>query len=189
MKFRMRTLFFLIMLLPLTGFAEQKLIYRDSNVVAFAEEGILDRVNVHASEIVKLSVNGRVFKAVRGTEPFYLTVPELKAILFVTEESENHATAHFVKWETKKVISVPIGAFAFGGFIGSQSLGRTNGEPGTDYVERVNGDKVRLTMRSFHWKETSEIDLSQRKRLHTETLIFDKGTNVVKRYLDDKQIK
>src|SRR5689334_6477471 len=75
-------------------------------------------VNPHAWSSSTLVVNGREFKGVVGSEPYYLEITNRNAILFVTRDAITVSTIHVFDFNSNDVVSVNAGAVSFGDAIG-----------------------------------------------------------------------
>src|SRR5947199_37088 len=76
--------------------------YRDKNVVATEKNPPLYPFNVHGSKTTYLEVNGKTYQGVRGSPPYYLDIPGLNSILFVTERPRNKVVFHVVNLQSKR---------------------------------------------------------------------------------------
>jgi|GEM_PF-3336869 len=136
--------------------------YENSYVVAGERRTSLNLVSVHSSapHYLRLKCNGRTYNNVEGFEPFYLNVPELHSILFVTVSSQGMQTVHIVNLETLKEINIDSAKHYFGGHIGS---GRAPGDDLTDWVDRVEPGKVVVAARSGNRTIFISLNLTDRK--------------------------
>jgi len=100
----------------------------------------------------------------------YLDVPELNGILFVTEQKNHKVAFHLVNMETKQDIQIDADSSGFGRHIG---FGEKSGDPGTDYIEGVQSNRITVAMRSLDWKETMVLNLVSKSIERRETLYFD----------------
>ncbi len=149
--------------------------YRDKNVQAGEIESPISAFSVHSSKTQYLIVNGKTYKGIRGLKPYYLDIPKLNSILFVTEGSKYRVTFHLVNLELKREISIDGGTSGFGSSIGS---GTKPGEQFSDYIENVQSNKVTIATRSLSWKETSLLNLDSKRIERQETFLYDASGKV-----------
>lgn len=128
-------------------------VYRDSLVTVKHSDMVLNSVNVHGGERFTIQVYGHTYNNVRGGKPFYIAVPELEAIAFATQDGEENATLHIVYLSNKEHLSISLGPCGFGNFMGAEKLGRRPGDPGTNYIEVINRKIIKITTRSYSWRE------------------------------------
>jgi hypothetical protein len=134
--------------------------YRDKHVVAGQIRRPIYELAVHVSKPQYLVINGRTYEGVKGTAPFYLEVPQLNSILFVTEAGRG-ITFHLVNLETQKEISIAGGEKAFGGNIGGK---QTNpDEPYRDFIEKADQNELVAATRYPDAKKYFYLDLTSRK--------------------------
>lgn len=152
--------------------------YRDDKVSAGEITRPLNAFAVHLSKPKYIEVGGKTYTGVRGLPPYYLDVPQLNAILFVTQQKNYNVIFHLVNIETKYDVQIDAGNSGFGWNIGS---GRTPGDKYTDYVESVHSNRMRLATRSGDWKETLELNLITKLIERRETLYFDAVGQVTNR--------
>ena len=152
--------------------------YQDKNVSAQEKNPPLYPFNVHGSKTTSLKLNGKTYDGIRGTPPYYLEVPELNSILFVTEGRSGNVFFHVVNLQTREEIKINANESGFGGNIG---LVVKPGEDGSDYVEKVESNRICLSKRSFNWKETTVLNLDARAVERLETLYFDANGQVTNR--------
>jgi hypothetical protein len=153
--------------------------YRDSKVRAGEVKGPFSDLLVHVSVPTYLTVCGRTYSGVRGVAPFYLEIPELDSILFVTEDKADNVTFHVLNLKTEREIAIDAGNSIFGGHIGGAV------KPGhknfADYVESVHGRIIRLVHDlSPFGKVVIDVNLDSARIEHQETLEF-KGGSVASR--------
>lgn len=166
-----------------------KVVFQDSRVTAWHSDALLAPVNVHGGERVSLRVGKSVYPNVRGGKPFYVTVPELDVVIFVTEETSEKSTLHLCYNATGKHLAIPIGSSAFGNFIGAENLGRKPGGPGTNHIELLDSENIRLVTRSYQWRETLRVNLVTGKAERDETVIYDDSGAIKSRYLDGRRLQ
>lgn len=134
--------------------------YRDKQVVAGQIRRPIYELAVHVSTPQFLVVNGRTYKGVKGVAPFYLEVPQLNSILFVTEAAGG-ITFHLVNVETKKAISIAGGDETFGGNIGGKQ--NTPDEPYGDFIEHADQNQIVAATRYPDAKKYFYLDLTSKK--------------------------
>lgn len=144
--------------------------YRDNK--AFGGEIVrpLDFLAVHSSRPKYLSVGGHTYRGIRGSPPYYLDVPTLNSILFVTGAIGGRTTFHLVNLTTLEHLEFDGGTSGFGGQIGAN---RSAGEPFTDYVETANADEVILSKRTSGWMERTVLNLKMKSVVSGGTVDFD----------------
>ncbi len=111
--------------------------YRDQFVAGGKLVRPITAISVHSSNPNYLTVFGRTYRDIQGLKPFYLNVPSLDSILFVT--GDDNQTFHLVNLKTKKHWSVHTSKTSFGDNIGSV---RQAGESYLDFVDGVTNDCV-----------------------------------------------
>jgi len=141
--------------------------YRDAKASGGEVVRPLDWFGVHSSRPSYLTVLGRTYRAVRGTPPYYIAVPSLASILFVTEGPSHQVTYHLVNLTTKEHIEFDGGTSGFGGHIGAP---RKSGEPFTDYVESVVSNRLTLVKCTTSWIEKTVLNLRTHKIESEETI-------------------
>src|ERR1019366_9289552 len=95
--------------------------YRDANVsVACSQPMVFIFPDAHGREARwDITFNGKTYRAVRGLKPYYISVPELDSILFVT--GVTNATFYLARLDTKQVTQIDGGSSPFGTWIGWDS--------------------------------------------------------------------
>lgn len=152
--------------------------YRDNKVIGGEITRPINALAVHLSKPKYLTIGGKTYTGVRGLPPYYLDVPELNAVLFVTEQKNHNVVFHVVNLETKRDIQIDADSSGFGRRIGS---GGKAGDPGTDYIEGVQTKRITVTMRSLDWKETMVLNLATKSIERRETLYLDASGQVTNR--------
>src|SRR6266849_8044726 len=71
-------------------------VYRDKYVIAEVEGPPILTGNLHGEETTYLRAFGKTYKRIRGSKPFYIDIPKLDSIAFVTEDRREHGTLHLV---------------------------------------------------------------------------------------------
>ncbi len=126
---------------------------------ADASGGILKgpTLNVHSSFPRYLTIKGQTFTSVRGSAPFYLTLTNLNAVLFVTEDFQNDTTFHVLSLETGRSASIFGGKSDFGARIGFPS---SPGDKYSDWIESASTNRVVVSTRAGPFKTTTVLNLS-----------------------------
>src|SRR5690606_38398288 len=73
--------------------------FQDSKVTAGEISRPIDNLAVHLSKPKYITIDGKTYEGVRGLPPYYLEVPELNAILFVTEQRSHNVVFHLLNLE------------------------------------------------------------------------------------------
>src|SRR5262249_6469599 len=107
----------IVWLLAFYGWRQET--YRSDGVSAGRVRTLLTLVSAHSGEECYLKAWGRTYRGVRGVQPFYLEVPALDSILFVTVGHSGRATFHIVRRCGGREVRVDGGRAEFGGHIGS----------------------------------------------------------------------
>jgi len=161
-------------------------VYRDKYVIAEIESPTITFWNVHqADEITHLKVFGKTYKRVRGSKPFYIDVPKLASIAFVTEDRQEHDTLHVVNVQSKKETVLALGEFSFGDHIGYEQFGRKRGEPFTEFAD-VSDDKLLLTKCGRRGKATATVNLASKSIERIESEMYDADGHIKQRFVHGK---
>jgi hypothetical protein len=150
--------------------------YKDNVVSAGLVRVPLRLINPHVDQNNYLEVHGKYYEHVRGVQPYYLPLPEIEAILFVTEDRSNHAEFHIVSLKSGKVTDIFGGKSSFGGHITNQ---RQQGEPYTDYVDKVTPQELYLASRYPDAENITVLDLEHHKVGRTERNEYDDSGKIV----------
>lgn len=118
--------------------------YKDDIVSCGAVRRPLDLLAVHSGRENFIRVGGRTYRGVRGLQPFYLRLPLLDSILFVTSSGSDALEFHIVKTEDCKEVTIKGEKLSFGGHIGDPD---PPGSPYTDYVDKESLDELVLATR------------------------------------------
>ena len=118
----------------------------------------LQNIFAHLNEEFYLTIDGRTYKHVRGTSPFYLDIPELNSILFVTGKMDARSTFHIYDLSLKSEIMIEGGPIGFGWDIG----GITNAESWSVRVLNATSNEVRLISEGGIGKEIISLELKSR---------------------------
>ena len=163
-------------------------VYRDKYVIAEVEGPPILTGNLHGEETTYLRAFGKTYKRIRGSKPFYIDIPKLDSIAFVTEDRREHGTLHLVNVQSKKETAVGLGEFSFGGCIGYEQFGRKRGDPSTDFVD-VSGERLVLTSCEFRHKAAMTVNLASKSVERTETTYYDANGHVKQRWVDGKRVE
>ncbi len=158
--------------------------YRDKNVAAWEIRLPFGLVLPHRDVPRYLEVAGKAYKGVRGLAPYYLSIPQLDSILFVTEAPKYRAVIHIVNLKTKREVAVETET-SFGSSIGSP---RRPGEPMTNYIEKVEPPRIVIADRSLDWKSTMVLNLDAGTVERRETEIYDREGRLTKRYVNSQLV-
>jgi hypothetical protein len=119
--------------------------YQDANVRAGNVRYFFNAFSVHSGMSHYLEVNHKIYRWVRGVEPFYLEIPQRHSILFLTRKGQDLGVIHILDLRTFQEIRINGVEWFSGGHIGSK---RAPGSDLSDYVERVEDNKIVLATRS-----------------------------------------
>jgi hypothetical protein len=153
----------LFVLLVLTGTSCYRLhtsAYRDANVsVTCSQPMVFIFPDAHGREARwDITVDGQVYRSVRGLKPYYIKIPELDSILFVT--GTTNATFHLFSLATRKETQIFGGGSPFGVWIGWDSPY----PPGvSNYVAAANSDGLLLVTLNDQKRMTEYLDLKARR--------------------------
>jgi hypothetical protein len=118
--------------------------YKDPHVAAGDIWHPYNAISPHSGMSHYLEIDGMIYRNVRGFAPYFMEIPQLNSILFVTTQ-EDSGRIHLINLATSKEIAIDgVGPF-FGSHIGSI---RKPGEDLTDYVVRVEDDNLVVATRS-----------------------------------------
>jgi len=124
--------------------------------------------HVDADHILTVGTNR--YHHVRGLTKFYLEIPKLESILFITDDENYTVTYHIVNMETLKDIAIPAPSSVFGHDLGH--------EPPRDDVVSVTSDQIILSNRRESSKRASKttivLDLTNRRVLSDQTSVDQK---------------
>jgi hypothetical protein len=116
--------------------AEPKLEEQDSRVKIYSRTSLLP----HGYGDSILEFKGRRYHQLASAG--YALVPGKNMIVFVTDAHFEGRVLHFVPIDHGKAIRVKLGDAPFGGQIGGHE-----GNPDTDYIESVDGDRITFATR------------------------------------------
>jgi hypothetical protein len=134
--------------------------FKDKNASGGEMRSPLQKVFAHLNQEFYLTVDGKTFRDVRGTVPFYLDVPQLHSIIFVTGKMDSPATFHVYDLKLRSEKVVEGGPIGFG-----WEMGGSNG-PGqlfTVYLLKATTNNVVLARQSDIGKELIVLNLDSRK--------------------------
>jgi len=166
----------------------QRDIFHDKYVVAGEVRRPINAFAAHLSTAKYLTIYGKKYVSVRGSPPYYLEIPKLNSILFVTENPKHQVTFHIVNLQTKESIEIDGEGSGFGGDIGS---GQTPGDRYTDWIDSVNSNTITLATRSDELKVFTVLNLTTKLLERTEVLYFDKNGAVTNHmiYVKGERVK
>jgi len=156
--------------------------YRDGKVIAGTQLPSFYPLNVHGGESTFLIVLGKRYNRVRGEQPYYLTIPQLDSILFVTEKGADRVTIHVVNLRTKKDMRLDPINETFGHHIGA---GKESAY--LDWLERLEDDVLVLGSSGPKLRLLYYFRLRQRKLEKIEQLDLDITGAVIKKTVFDRE--
>ena len=145
--------------------------YTDRYIAAGEMRRPIQHISVHSSSEHYIKINGRTYRNVRGTTPFYLEIPELHSILFVNEEAQDRAVFHLVDVENGRELEIDGKKSSFGYHIGSS---RNPGDKFTDYVEKVGSNRLVLATRYLNGKKLTLLNLISKSVDRVEDDYYDR---------------
>ena len=146
------------------------------NVHYVEQIGLLNYINVHLGVKKHLIVNGKRYEDVIGLKPYYLDVPQLSSILFVTRNGKD-SVCHIVNLQNGEDLSVVYNWIDFGSDIGAgQPLNGTR-------VEAATTNEIVLADTHPNAKEVIRIDLEQRRVVLDEVLYLDSSGTITDRFV------
>ena len=137
----------------------------------------------HLEEVNIITIDGRRFEHVRGLSRFYIPMPQINAILFLTDEKDHSVTYHVFKMDTGEDIPINAKLSVFGFHLGSTNV--------RDFIQQVSSCEVVLYNVDKGAKsvlpELSNLDriitfyyLDLNKKVATDkTLYYDKAGNII----------
>jgi len=150
--------------------------YRDRNVVAIRKYSLFSLISVHSAPQNQLKIGGKVYPNVRGLPPFYLNIPQIRSILFVTSEDQSGMVFHIVNTNTWEEISIFGAKSSFGWEIGFP----TNRSSYADFVESANSNVVIAVSTYTDAKKVYYLNLSSQKLDKMVYDEFDAGGRIKK---------
>jgi len=149
--------------------------YRDQFVKAGELRSPLSSIAVHVTRPNYLTLFGKTYRGVQGVQPFYLEVPALDSVLFVTGEDDQ--TFHLVNLKTRKHLGVGGLKTSFGGHI-----------PYDDFVESASANQVVVATRYQDAKKSFFLNFRSGK---VERIVYEKYENQKTNrsvYIDGKRV-
>jgi len=148
----------------------------------------LDTLAVHASRENFLRVGGKIYRRVRGLQPFYLRLPQLQSILFITDVGRDGADFHIVRTNDWSELRIRGEKLSFGGHIGDPDPA---GSPYTDFVEKEDNGELVLATKYPRARTLVFLDLKERKVSKVVYNEFDEAgrTNSQSVYVDGRQVR
>jgi hypothetical protein len=144
-------------------------------------------INPHVSAVNVLIIDGKRFEHVRGLEKFYLPVPQIGAIIFVTDEDNYSITYHVFKMDTDEDIAIQAKHSIFG-----RTIGSTNPQDSVNVTDDGKIVLCNLTQNSkstlpsldnlYSVKELYYLDLDKKSILADKTLYFDKSGKLIEEH-------
>ena len=145
-------------------------VYRDKNVVAFEKTWpFYPILGLHTGKSIGLKVAGKTYYKVRGMKPYYLDLPDIHSILFVTESDSYKFVYHVVNLETKKSVEISGDDTIFGWHIGA-------GTAEADRVEHADASTAVLVAYGGDWKEVITLNLQALKVERVQNFDYDRKT-------------
>jgi hypothetical protein len=133
-------------------------------------------------------MQGRTYRGVRGLEPFYLKLPLLNAILFVTNTGRDSLAFHVIALSNLTEMKIPGEKLSFGNHIGYPD---SPGSPYTDYVDKESSKELVIATRYPHARTRVFLDLQAKEIAKVDYDEFDEVGNVKAHsvYVRGKQIQ
>lgn len=162
--------------------------YKDDIIAWGTVHRPLDTLAVHSGSENFIRVDGRIYRRVRGLPPFYLRLPLLHSILFVTDVGNDRVDFHFVKLESWTEVIIHGERLSFGGHIGDPN---PPGSAYTDYVDKEAAGEIVLATRYPHARTRVFLDLPARKVTKVDYDEFDdEGRIKIHRvYVNGRQVE
>ena len=157
--------------------------YRDGQVSAGEIVTPVNFISPHADVTHYLTVFGRTYRGVQGMKPFYLAIPDLNSILFVTGDGDQ--VFHLVNLGTKRERHITAEKSGFGGHIGSA---RAAGEPYTDFVVSATTNRVVVASEYPDAKKSLYLDFGAGK---IQQVVYEKYMDQVTNrttYVDGRRV-
>jgi len=153
----------------------RKEIYSDDKVIVYDHTRAMGLSNVHASPRHDISVNRKVYPNVRGIAPYYLSLPRINSILFVTDYDDYARSFHIVNIVNGKSSDIDVGRTGFSGLIGGS---RRPGDPFSCYIESYTSDEVVLAVAGAGGRRNYKIDLNHKTVEAGDFIESDREGNV-----------
>lgn len=132
--------------------------FKDKNATGGELRTPLQSIFAHLNQKFYLTVNTKTFTDVRGTPPFYLEVPQLRSLLFVTGKMDTPATFHVYNLATKQDTTIQGGPVAFGWEVG----GKTPTNLYTVYVQAAATNRIKLAWNRDDSKQNVILNLDSK---------------------------
>jgi hypothetical protein len=156
----------ILLVLPIIGCRHRIETFRESNVSGGELRSPFQDVFAHISEEHYLKINGKTYRDVMGDPPYYLEIPELHSLLFVTgNEDKGNVKFHIFCRETGQEAVINGGQLHFGFDIGSP---RKPGEAYTDFVQKASSNEVTLVSQGSKARLIIVLNLSSKKVEHVQ---------------------
>jgi hypothetical protein len=162
--------------------------YKDEVVTCGEVRRPLDVLAVHSGRENFIRVGGRTYRRVRGLQPFYLRLPRLDSILFVTSAGDSGVEFHIVRVGDWTDIKIRGEKLSFGAHVGAPD---SPGSPYTDYVESASKEEIVLTTRYPRGRKLLYLNLRTRSVTRVEDEVVDESGHIVTRhaYVNGKQVQ
>lgn len=146
--------------LSVTGCSHKVQQFEDKNASGGEVRLPFQSVFAHLSQEFYLTVNGKTFRNVRGTVPFYLEVPQLHSIVFVTGKMDYSSIVHVYDLQSKEEKTFENGPIGFG-----WDVGGTNqpGAPWTVYVLKATTNEITLAWHAEKGRDLITLKLDSRR--------------------------
>lgn len=147
-------------------------VYQDKNVVAFEKTWpFYPILGLHTGKTIGLKVAGKTYYKVRGLAPYYINLPQICSIFFVTEGDPYKVTFHIVDMDTKRSVVIDGAGSSFGWGIGSTARD-------ADKVDHVDAQSVVLVKYGGDWKEVITLNLQTLNVEQIQTFDYNRQTQV-----------
>ena len=145
--------------------------FSDKNFSGGELRSPLQDVFAHISEEHYLKINGKTYRNVKGGSPYYLEIPELHSVLFVTgDEDKGNVKFHIVNRETGHETVIKGGQIHFGFDIG---VSRKPGEAYTDFVQKASSNELTLVSQGTKARVVIVLNLASKKVECVQREMFD----------------
>lgn len=140
-----------------TGCKYKKQTFVDKNVAAGEIRSPLQSIVAHLSSENYLTINGKTYRHIRGNGPFYIPIPKLNSILFISGQVDQAATFHLINLRSHAEKIICGGPETFGWDIGDAP--KPDGRY-TDYVESATTNQLVLVETFDKFKQCITINLN-----------------------------
>lgn len=134
---------------------------------------------VHLDNHRFIKVDGKRFSPVKGFKPYYIRLPELNSLLFVTREGDDHSILWLYNLSTRHFTRIDGGTTMLGSGIGTI---RSPGGPAPDHFENVTPEQMTGVSESWGWREKIKLDLEKGVVEVVEHQLLDGRGNVTNSY-------